>query len=214
MKKWKCTVCGYIHDGDEPPEKCPVCGAGRDKFVEVEPEAEEPKPEEPKPEHSKTDKPKAPEVEAQSSAVSDNKLLDLMVKHHAHPISVHFPNGVVPISVAFLIIAVFFNFMSLAQAAFYNLLFVLISMPMVMFSGYNEWQRKYGGHKTSLFITKVVCGFIVSITAAAIVIWYIVNPEVTGPTSSNRGLFLLLNLVMLAATGIAGHLGGKLVFKD
>lgn len=25
MKKWKCTVCGYIHEGDEAPEKCPVC---------------------------------------------------------------------------------------------------------------------------------------------------------------------------------------------
>ncbi len=27
MKKWKCTVCGYIHVGEEPPEECPVCGA-------------------------------------------------------------------------------------------------------------------------------------------------------------------------------------------
>jgi len=24
---WKCTVCGYIHEGDQPPETCPVCGA-------------------------------------------------------------------------------------------------------------------------------------------------------------------------------------------
>jgi uncharacterized membrane protein len=203
MKKWKCTVCGYIHDGDEPPEKCPVCGATKDKFVEVLPEIEE-----------KTEKVKEPEAEQTISPVSDNKILDLMVKHHAHPISVHFPNGVVPISVIFLFIAVMFNFISLAQAAFYNLLFVLLSMPMVLFSGYNEWQRKYGGNKTSLFIIKIVCGFAVSITASAIVIWYVINPEVTGPTSPNRGLFLLLNVVMLAATGIAGHLGGKLVFKD
>ena len=36
MKKWKCTICGYIHSGEEPPEKCPVCGADRDKFIEVE----------------------------------------------------------------------------------------------------------------------------------------------------------------------------------
>lgn len=33
MKKWKCTVCGYIHIGDEPPEKCPVCGAPKEKFI-------------------------------------------------------------------------------------------------------------------------------------------------------------------------------------
>jgi uncharacterized cupin superfamily protein len=28
-------VCGYIHLGNEPPEKCPNCGAPREKFVEV-----------------------------------------------------------------------------------------------------------------------------------------------------------------------------------
>lgn len=35
MKKWRCTVCGYIHQGDNPPEKCPNCGAVREKFIEV-----------------------------------------------------------------------------------------------------------------------------------------------------------------------------------
>jgi len=36
MKKWRCTVCGYIHVGETPPEKCPVCGAGKAKFKLVE----------------------------------------------------------------------------------------------------------------------------------------------------------------------------------
>ena len=35
MKKWKCGICGYVHTGDTPPEKCPVCGAPASKFVEV-----------------------------------------------------------------------------------------------------------------------------------------------------------------------------------
>lgn len=35
-KKWKCSECGYEHVGPQPPEKCPVCGAGRDKFKAVE----------------------------------------------------------------------------------------------------------------------------------------------------------------------------------
>ncbi|MDF7801193.1 thiamine pyrophosphate-binding protein [Pontiellaceae bacterium B1224] len=29
---WKCTVCGYIHEGDEPPETCPVCSAPASVF--------------------------------------------------------------------------------------------------------------------------------------------------------------------------------------
>ncbi|MCR5477805.1 MAG: NADH peroxidase [Lachnospiraceae bacterium] len=32
MMKYVCSVCGYVHEGDEPPEKCPICGAGADKF--------------------------------------------------------------------------------------------------------------------------------------------------------------------------------------
>lgn len=32
MKKWICEVCGYIHEGDTPPERCPVCGEGKEKF--------------------------------------------------------------------------------------------------------------------------------------------------------------------------------------
>lgn len=36
MKKWVCTVCGYVHQGDTPPEKCPQCGAPASKFKEQE----------------------------------------------------------------------------------------------------------------------------------------------------------------------------------
>lgn len=32
MIKWKCTVCGYVFDGDVAPERCPNCGAPREKF--------------------------------------------------------------------------------------------------------------------------------------------------------------------------------------
>jgi rubrerythrin len=31
--KYVCQVCGYVHEGDNPPEKCPVCGVGPEKFT-------------------------------------------------------------------------------------------------------------------------------------------------------------------------------------
>ena len=34
MKKFVCTVCGYVHEGTEPPEFCPVCKAPASKFKE------------------------------------------------------------------------------------------------------------------------------------------------------------------------------------
>lgn len=38
MKKWVCPVCGYIHEGDEAPEKCPQCGVPGSKFNEMKTE--------------------------------------------------------------------------------------------------------------------------------------------------------------------------------
>ena len=35
MKKWVCQVCGYIYEGENPPEECPVCHVGADKFEEL-----------------------------------------------------------------------------------------------------------------------------------------------------------------------------------
>ncbi len=36
MKKWRCEVCGYIHDGDEACATCPKCGAAAEKFTELD----------------------------------------------------------------------------------------------------------------------------------------------------------------------------------
>lgn len=36
MKKFVCTVCGYVHEGDTTPAECPICHVGADKFKEVE----------------------------------------------------------------------------------------------------------------------------------------------------------------------------------
>ena len=36
MAKFVCSVCGYVHEGDSAPEKCPVCGVGADKFNKIE----------------------------------------------------------------------------------------------------------------------------------------------------------------------------------
>ena len=36
MAKWVCPVCGYVHTGDTPPEKCPLCGVPGAKFLKQE----------------------------------------------------------------------------------------------------------------------------------------------------------------------------------
>ncbi len=34
VKKYVCSVCGYVHEGDSAPDKCPICNANSSKFIE------------------------------------------------------------------------------------------------------------------------------------------------------------------------------------
>jgi rubrerythrin len=40
MAKFVCSVCGYVHEGDSAPERCPQCKVPGDKFTKVEGERE------------------------------------------------------------------------------------------------------------------------------------------------------------------------------
>ncbi|MBO4466100.1 MAG: NADH peroxidase [Bacteroidales bacterium] len=39
-KKFRCLVCGYVYEGENPPAECPLCHAKSEKFVEVLEESE------------------------------------------------------------------------------------------------------------------------------------------------------------------------------
>jgi rubredoxin/uncharacterized membrane protein len=202
--RWRCTVCGYIHIGAEPPEKCSVCGADRSKFVplEDEPAAAE-QPEEPVPHAQAVPKP---------SLRYYRMITEQMTERHAHPISVHIPNGVAPVAVFFALMAALFGSPVLEHTATANLVIVLLSMPFVLFSGYNDWQRRYGGKMTKIFKGKIICGGLFTVLAIWLVLWRVIHPEILVPGASGRWFYLLLLLSLVATGAVAGYLGGKLVF--
>ena len=41
-KRFRCLVCGYVYEGENPPAECPVCHAKADKFVEIKEEGDKP----------------------------------------------------------------------------------------------------------------------------------------------------------------------------
>lgn len=235
MKNWHCTVCNYIHKGDHPPEKCPVCGADKSKFVEVT--QEKAKQIQAKKNQQQLDREKAMVEKARennagpgqasgsakgAAEVKGNRsgkwwiefVNGRMIKHHAHPVSVHIPNGVLPVSVLFVLLALWCTGQGFATAAFYNSVIVLISMPVVLYTGYNAWQLKYGGSWTSIFIIKIIAALLVTVTCLLVVLWYFINPEILSGGAARQAGFVFLNLIMLAAAVVAGLIGGKLVFKD
>ena len=34
MKKYVCSICGYVYEGEQPPVECPICKAPASKFIE------------------------------------------------------------------------------------------------------------------------------------------------------------------------------------
>jgi len=208
-KRWRCTVCGYIHEGDEPPEKCPVCAAAKKMFVEVDgggkPLGDMPV--------ADTDPVIVPQAAPAGPPTMASRLISFIMKFHLHPITVHFPNGIIPVAVVFLGIFLLFDVDSLEKAAFFNNIFVLIMLPIVIVTGFIEWQKRYKGIKTAIFIIKIICAVLVLGAANVLVFWRIIDPAVCAVDSPSRYIYFGIAAGMLAAVGIAGHLGGNLVFK-
>ena len=237
MKAWKCTVCNYIHKAETPPAKCPVCGAGRDKFVEIEiPDSQESTAPEAGPSKTASDrKTAAPDTPAHGGIGSPGtgsrepgpktrktapsapgtlyqRITDLMIRHHAHPILVHTPNGVLPIAVVLFVLAWVSGTSLPAKAAVINLVFVVLSLPLVLHSGFLVWQKKYNQADTFLFRIKILAAALTTGACVISLVWYLLDPDIL--SSALAWAFIFINVVMVASAGVAGYIGGKLVFKD
>ena len=210
-QRWQCSVCGYIHTGPEPPAKCPVCGADKSQFVLLDAPEEKPVPPEENAAPASEQTPPSNRRQPGAAFLSPyRRWIDLAIEYHAHPIAVHIPNGVLPITVAMIFLAAIFGWPAIGHAAFYNMGFILLSMPVVLFSGYLHWQFKFGGNMTDLFKWKIICGAVVLLLSFILFVWGLISPESTRHPGS---LYLLLHFIMLIVAGIAGWLGGKLVFR-
>lgn len=214
--RWECTVCGTLDGGDAPPAVCPVCGADSSLFKSIGGPAAQPAPvsgSAPR----KTAPPSGPKGIDLGPEPENfwgrlhHRAVAQMLKHHAHPVSVHIPNGVIPFSFIFILLAAASGCRAFEIAAQCNMIFVVLALPFVLYSGYVEWQKRYKGFPSNRFITKIICAAVVTACAVAVVVWWWIDPAVVHNTP---GSFILVNFIMLAAAAVAGLIGGKLVFKD
>ena len=224
-KKWRCKVCGYVHEGAEPPERCPVCGVDRTQFEPVAATVPASAPAAAVPAASGVSAEGAgkPAPAASGAPVGGQAapgaarprrgkaecFMRLMVKWHAHPVAAHVPNGVLPCALVLLLLGILLDREGFRQAAFYNVVFVAVAMPFVLFSGYADWKRKLKGARTPLILGKMAAGAVVMILAVGVVVWGLFG----GPAESSTWPYFAAHVFMLAAAGVAGYLGGRLVFR-
>lgn len=217
MRQWQCTICKYIHKGEKPPAKCPICGADASKFIEINPipipEKALPKERDksiPGPDRPETTKPLNPSPVIKETGFK--KIESLLLKHHAHPVSVHAPNGILPAAVTLFVLSWIFDYGFLSRVAFVNLIFVILTLPFVISTGILEWKKKYNGAMTSLFKLKIFAASVTCVTCVISIVWFAIDPQIL--SSPKAWGFIFINILMIMAAGIAGFIGGKLVFKD
>jgi rubredoxin/uncharacterized membrane protein len=208
-RQWKCTICGYIHTGEEPPDICPICAADKSFFIEIT-SAEKLEEKSEQQETAELAQKEAPEEKKERFGLIGK----LIVRLHLHPISVHTPNGIVPIALVFLILAIMFGYEPLEKASFFNLIVVFLAMPAVLFTGYIAWQKKFRGALTAIFKVKLAAAAVVTVLTSLLVFWRIIDPNIAFSGGTSSWIYLGMSGVNLAAVGIAGHIGGKLVFKS
>lgn len=204
--RWKCSVCGYIHVGAAPPEKCPVCGADRSKFILVAPDPAA---------MEKGDATQGTTEHGKSNPLAAfARRAHILTRLHGHPIAVHIPNGVLPLSVLFTLLAFLFHSQGMATAAKINMVFICLSMPVVIVCGLIDWHNRFEGRMTNVFLIKMVCGGIVTLLTFMIALWWLVVPDIYLSGIGQGSLFIILNFADFAAAATAGFFGGKLVFHE
>ena len=210
-RQWRCTVCGYIHTGEAPPANCPICGVDSSFFEEITDSAKSADTLEEATSVVNATAGIEKEAVAEQAPKQFGRLGKLIMSLHLHPISVHTPNGVLPIVLVFLALGMFFSYEALEKASFFNLVVVFLAMPAVLFTGYVAWQMKYRGALTTIFKVKIVCALVVAVLTSLLVFWRIIDANIAFSEGMGSWVYLGVVGVNLAAAGIAGHIGGKLV---
>ncbi|MEJ2470516.1 MAG: hypothetical protein P8Y91_00595 [Desulfuromonadales bacterium] len=179
-KRWQCSVCGYIHTGEEPPETCPVCGADRSQFVLIEEKS--------------------------------SRLLPSMRDHfRLHPIVAHFPNGLIPTALFFVVLALAAQSSRLEETAFWLLMVAGAVIPVSLISGLYEWRKEFAGRRAAIFTKKIVLASLLLVLALLALILRGGQAGLLLRNDLQSWLYGGVLLGMLLCVILLGHYGSILV---
>jgi len=134
-------------------------------------------------------------------------------KIHPHPIAVHFSNGLIPVSVFFLMVFGVTRIPDMEIVAFYTLLTGPLGSMLAVGTGLFDWKKNYRGAWVPVFKKKLTAGILAIVIGMIACIIRFLNPELLYSITPLSIIYLALNLFILGCVSIAGYLGGRLVFQ-
>ena len=132
---------------------------------------------------------------------------------YAHPIFVHFPQALFPVSFASFLLYLATGLSEFEVGAFVAAGFGAAASPVTTLTGFIDWKVRYKGYMTSVFRIKIVGAFVLIALSIPAVLLRLFDPEVAALPLSGAGWLYGALLAACAATCVVlGHYGGKLVF--
>jgi uncharacterized membrane protein len=131
----------------------------------------------------------------------------ILAKHAQHVALVHFPIALIFVSVAFDLISLRKQSLTLLRAAYYTVLVAAISAVPTIMTGILAWQLQFEGKapKGNLKLHMILA------ISSSVMIWLVCwlhLKEQRRPGLSSPGLRLVVGLVAVALTMLTGHVGG------
>lgn len=133
-------------------------------------------------------------------------------KFHPHPIAVHFSNGLIPVSVFFLILFWITGAASMETTAFYTLVIGTLGSALSVGTGLIDWKAYFKGAWVPVFKKKLTAGILAIIGGTAACTIRYLYPDLLYSIAPLSVVYVALNFFVLGCVTVAGHLGGKLVF--
>lgn len=182
--RWRCLICNYIHAHKDPPDVCPICGAGKKDFV----------------------------AEKQSPEHHHRGWSGLVEKLHLHPVSAHMPNGALPLAFLSWMAYLLFSEACLERTSFYLMLVSAAAVPFTAITGWSDARHRFGTTITGVFPEKKRLSLLLFAVMWGMAIWRLVLGWHHTPDGTETIVFTLLLVGATGVAARLGMLGGKLVF--
>lgn len=132
---------------------------------------------------------------------------------HYHSLLIHFTNGLYPVAIFFMLLALITGRESFRLTYFYIITLATISVPFSYATGILQWRKKFQSMMIEIFYTKLRYGVLMFILGATATVWNFFSPDILVKGGLLTVVFVLLNLAILPPLVYLGHLGGIIVYE-
>lgn len=137
---------------------------------------------------------------------------DLYATFMLHAVAAHFNNGLVPVAILFLFLAMVTGNRYFEHTILHLAVVALCMLPVSFFSGIRDWRRKFNGARAPIFYRKIALSGLLFLLVGSAVGLRLGNPGLLFGKGMSTWLYLGCLFASLPVVTLLGHYGGKLAY--